>query len=48
VESAAQLWRLVADTPIGSSVRLRVQRGDAAVTLTVPVEAASRRLPVRQ
>jgi Do/DeqQ family serine protease len=48
VESAAQLWRLVADTPIGSSVRLKVQRGDAAVTLTVPVEAASRRLPVRQ
>jgi serine protease Do len=48
VESAAQLWRLVADTPIGSSVRLKVQRGDSVVTLTVPVEAASRRLPVRR
>jgi serine protease Do len=48
VENAAQLWRLVADTPIGSSVRLRVRRGDRTVDLTVPVVAASRRAPVRQ
>ena len=48
VESAAQLWRLVADTAIGTPVRLEVQRGDSAVTLTVPVEAASRRPPVRR
>jgi serine protease Do len=48
VENAAQLWRLVADTPIGSNVRLRVRRGDRTVDLTVPVVAASRRAPVRQ
>jgi S1-C subfamily serine protease len=42
------LWRLVADTPIGTSVKLRLQRGDGEVTVTVPVVAASRRLPVRQ
>jgi serine protease Do len=48
VENAAQLWRLVADTPIGSTVRVRVRRGDRTVDLTVPVVAASRRAPVRQ
>ena len=48
VENAAQLWRLVADTAIGSTVRLRVRRGERTVDLTVPVVAASRRLPVRQ
>jgi Do/DeqQ family serine protease len=48
VENAAQLWRLVADTPIGSNVRLRVRRGERTVDLTVPVVAASRRAPVRQ
>ncbi len=48
VETANQLWRLVADTAIGSSVRLKIQRGETVVNLTVPVVAASRRLPVRQ
>jgi len=47
-DSAAQLWRLVADTPIGTSVKLKVQRGDSVVDLTVKVVAASRRLPVTQ
>ena len=48
VDSATQLWRLVADTPIGTSVKLKVQRGDRVVDLTVPVVTASRRLPVSQ
>jgi serine protease Do len=48
VENAAQMWRLVADTDIGSTIRLRVRRGDGTVDLTVPVVAASRRVPVRQ
>ena len=48
VENATQLWRLVADSPIGSSVRLGLQRGQRGVTLTVPVVAASRRPPVRR
>jgi Do/DeqQ family serine protease len=48
VESAAQMWRLVADAPIGTSVKLGVRRTDRVVTLTVPVVAATRRLPVRQ
>jgi len=47
-DSAAQLWRLVADTPIGTSVKLKVQRADSVVDLTVKVVAASRRLPVTQ
>ncbi len=48
VESAAQLWRLVADTSIGTSVKLKVRRGDRVVNLTVPVVATTRRLPVSQ
>jgi serine protease Do len=48
VDSATQLWRLVADTPIGTSVKLRVRRGERVVDLTVPVVTASRRLPVSQ
>jgi Do/DeqQ family serine protease len=48
VESAAQMWRLVADTDIGSTIRLRVRRGEGTVDLTVPVVATSRRVPVRQ
>ncbi len=48
VDNATQLWRLVADSPIGSSVRLGIQRGQRGVTLTVPVAAASRRPPVRR
>jgi serine protease Do len=48
VDSAAQLWRLVADTPVGASVKIKVRRGDRVVDLTVPVVTASRRLPVRQ
>ena len=48
VDSATQLWRLVADTPIGTSVKLKVQRGERVVDLTVPVVTASRRLPVSQ
>jgi Do/DeqQ family serine protease len=48
VETPAHLWRLIADTPIGTAVKLRLQRGDGEVTVTVPVVAASRRLPVRQ
>ena len=48
VDNATQLWRLVADSPIGSSVRLGIQRGQRGVTLTVPVAAASRRAPVRR
>ena len=48
VENPAQMWRLVADTDIGSTLRLRVRRGEGAVDLTVPVVAASRRAPVRQ
>ena len=28
VDSATQLWRLVADTPIGTSVKLKVRRGE--------------------
>ena len=47
-DSAAQLWRLVADAPIGTSVKLKVQRADSVVDLTVKVVAASRRLPVTQ
>ena len=47
-DSATQLWRLVADTPIGTSVKLKVQRADSVVDLTVKVVAASRRLPVTQ
>ncbi|MBK5295960.1 MAG: trypsin-like peptidase domain-containing protein [Vicinamibacteria bacterium] len=46
VDTPAQLWRLVADTPVGTSVKLKVQRADRAVDLTVPVVTASRRLPV--
>ncbi len=48
VDSPAQLWRLVADTPIGRSVKLKVQRAGRAVDLTVPVVAASPRTPVAQ
>jgi serine protease Do len=48
VDSAAQLWRLVADTPIGTSVKLKVRRGERVVDLTVPVVTSSRRLPVSQ
>ena len=48
VGSAAQMWRIVADAPIGTSVKLGVRRADRVVTLTVPVVAATRRLPVRQ
>jgi Do/DeqQ family serine protease len=48
IDNATQLWRLVADSAIGSSVKLTVQRGRNVVALTVPVVAASRRLPVRQ
>jgi serine protease Do len=48
VDSATQLWRLVADTPIGTSVKLKVRRGERVVDLTVPVVTASRRLPVSQ
>ena len=48
VDSAAQLWRLVADTPIGASVKLEARRADRVVDVTVPVVTASRRLPVRQ
>ncbi len=48
VDSAAQLWRLVADTPVGASVKIKVRRADRVVDLTVPVVTASRRLPVRQ
>ena len=48
VDSATQLWRLVADTPIGTSVKLKVQRGERVVDLTVPVVTSSRRLPVSQ
>ena len=47
-DSAAQLWRLVADAPIGTSVKLKVQRADSVADLTVKVVAASRRLPVTQ
>jgi serine protease Do len=47
-DSAAQLWRLVADAPLGTSVKLKVQRADSVVDLTVKVVAASRRLPVTQ
>ena len=43
-----QFRRLVADTPIGTSVTLKVQRGERVVDLTVPVVTASRRLPVSQ
>ena len=43
-----QLWRLVADTPIGTSVKLKVRRAERVVDLTVPVVTASRRLPVSQ
>ena len=48
VDSAAQLWRLVADTPVGASVKIKVRRADRVVDLTVPVVTASRRLPVSQ
>jgi Do/DeqQ family serine protease len=48
VENAAQMWRLVADTDIGTTIRVRVRRGEGTVDLTVPVVAASRRVPVRQ
>ena len=48
VDSAAQLWRLVADTPVGTSVKIKVRRADRMVDLTVPVVTASRRLPVSQ
>ena len=48
VDSATQLWRLVADTPIGTSVKLKVRRAERVVDLTVPVVTASRRLPVSQ
>jgi len=48
VDSAAQLWRMVADTPVGASVKLKVRRADRVVDLTVPVVTASRRLPVSQ
>ena len=48
VDSATQLWRLVADTPIGTSVKLGVRRGERVVDLTVPVVTASRRRPVSQ
>ena len=36
------------DALIGTSVKLSVRRADRVVTLTVPVVAATRRLPVRQ
>jgi Do/DeqQ family serine protease len=48
VDSAAQLWRLVADTPVGASVKIKVRRADRVVDLTVPVVTATRRLPVSQ
>ncbi len=48
VDTPAQLWRLVADTPVGRSVRLKVLRGERVVDLTVPVVTASRRPPVSQ
>ena len=48
VDNAAQLWRLVADSSVGSSVKLTVQRGERQLALVVPVVAASRRAPVRQ
>ena len=48
VDSPAQLWRLVADTPVGSSVKLGARRADRVLDVTVPVVTASRRLPVRQ
>jgi serine protease Do len=48
VTSAAQLWRLVADTPVGASVKIKVRRADRVVDLTVPVVTATRRLPVSQ
>jgi serine protease Do len=47
VDNPAQMWRLVADTDIGSTIRLRVRRAEGTVDLTVPVVAASRRGPVR-
>ena len=48
VDSPAQLWRLVADTPVGSSVKIGARRADRTLDLTVPVVTASRRLPVSQ
>ena len=48
VDSAPQLWRLVADTPVGASVKIKVRRADRVVDLTVPVVTATRRLPVSQ
>jgi S1-C subfamily serine protease len=48
VDSPAQLWRLVADTPVGSSVKLGMRRADRIMDLTVPVVTASRRLPASQ
>ena len=46
VDSAAQLWRLVADTPVGASVKIKVRRADRVVNLPVPVVTATRRMPV--
>ena len=46
VDTARQLWRLVADTSIGSSVSSGPSAATTVVDVTVPVVAASRRLPV--
>ena len=43
VEDTGQLQRLVADAPLNSTLKLRVQRGTRQIDVQIPVVQATRR-----